>query len=348
MNNVKDRMRSVLPSSDDHPEGRFFKITVYVILGIVLLTILAGLTTFLLTLEGQAEIVVPDVTNQDLVDAVLALQERDLYSGVQLRFSSDPALKGKVLEQQPAPGTVVRAQKEITLVISQGAVVDRVGTYVGRTLNEVRAELQTVFATFDPLLRIADVSYVFDEAEPGTILAQTPPPDTELTAITDLDLVVSRGPDVERTPLPAYTGIDFREALDLLVRANRPFVFESVEPEPDQRAGYVIGQEPEAGTEVVATTTVNLTMTEPGNLEEDEIFGIFERVLPNYPVSMEITFEIQNPEGERERVFSMVHPGGEIGVPFVALPNSILVLSRSGQEVIREVVRAPSPTEEIE
>jgi beta-lactam-binding protein with PASTA domain len=341
MTNVQDRMRSVLPSSNDQPEHRFFKITVSVVLGIILLTFLAGLTTFLLSLEGQAEIVVPDVQEEELVQAIISLQERDLYARVQLRYSSDPALKGKVVEQQPASGTVVRAGKEINLVVSQGAIVDRVGSYVGRTLNDVRAELQTVFATFDPLLRIQDVTYVFDEAEPGIILAQDPPPDTELTGITNLDLVVSRGPDVERMPLPAYVGIDYREAIDLLVRANRPFVFQAAEPEPDQRPGVVIEQEPTAGTEVVAGTTVYLTMTEPTDLEEDEIFGVFERVLPNYPISMEISFEIQDPEGERERIFSMVHPGGEIAVPYVAFPNSILVLSRSGQEVIREVVRRP-------
>lgn len=343
MRNAKDRGRSFLPAASDEPESRFFKITVYVILGIVLLTLLAGLTTFLLSLEGPAEIMVPDVGNMDLVDAVIALQERDLSAEVQLRFSSDPTLKGKVVEQQPAPGTVVRAGKEIGLVISQGAIVDRVGTYVGRTLQEVRAELQTVFATFDPLLRIADVSYVFDDSEPGTILAQTPEPETELTGITELDLVVSRGPDVERMDLPAYTGIDYREALDLLVRANRPFVFRASEPDADQRPGIVVSQEPEAGSEVVATTTVYLDMTEPDDLEEEEVFDVFERVLPNYPVSMEISFEVQDPDGERDRVFSMVHPGGEIGVPYIAVPNSILVLSRNGQEVIREVVRAPRP-----
>jgi beta-lactam-binding protein with PASTA domain len=343
---MKDRTRSILPSAGDEPESRFFKITVYVILGIVLLTLLAGLTTFLLSLEGPAEIMVPDVQRQDLVDAVIALQERDLSAEVQLRFSSDPTLKGKVVEQQPAPGTLVRAGKEIGLVVSQGAIVDQVGTYVGRTLQDVRAELQTVFATFDPLLRIADVSYVFDESEPGTILAQTPEPETELTGITELDLVVSRGPDVERMDLPAYTGIDYREALELLVRANRPFVFEATEPDPDQRAGVVLSQEPEPGTEVVATTTVYLTMTEPADLEEEEVFDVFERVLPNYPVSMEISFEVQDPQGERERIFSMVHPGGQIGVPYVAVPNSILILSRNGQEVIREVVRAPTPEAE--
>jgi beta-lactam-binding protein with PASTA domain len=347
MMRLGDRFRKLMPRYGERPESRYFKITVLSILGIVLLSFVAGLGTFLLSLRGREQILVPEVTQTELTEALIELQERELHGRVQLRYHSDPSLEGKVVDQDPASGTLVRAGKEITLTVSQGAIVDRVADYRGRTLAEVRSELRTLFTTFDALLQIGDVSYVYSEEPAGTILEQDPEAGAELSGTTELDLVVSRGEDVRRISLPSYAGLDFREAIELLAEQNVPFTF-SLTDGQGRAGGVVVEQNPDAGTSVPVGSPVQLTMVPPNEVPEAMVFGVFERVLPSYPVSVEITLEAINPDGERRTLFSMRHPGGEVAVPYMVEENSRLVLSRFETEVLSERVRRPDPEPEVD
>lgn len=343
MRQFGNRFRKLLPRYGEGPESRYFKITVYALLGIVLLSIVAGLGTFLLSLRGREQILVPEVRQKELSEALIELQERELYAQVQLRYHSDPALKGKVVSQDPAAGSLVRAGKEVELTVSQGAVVERVADYTGRTLQDVRTELATLFTTFEAVLRVGDVSYVFSEEPAGTILEQDPEPGTEITDTTELDLVVSRGEDVERISLPSYAGLDYREAIELLAEQNIPFSFALTDGDENAAGGIVVDQDPEAGTAVPVGSPVQLSMVPPRDISEGMVFGVFERVLPNYPVSVEITLEAIDPDGNRRTLFSMKHPGGDIAVPYLVEENSRLVLSRFDTEVLSERARAPEP-----
>jgi beta-lactam-binding protein with PASTA domain len=338
MNLFLEKIKDLFPRPYERNEQRYFRFALYVLVAAIVLTLVLGLTSFLISLRGAEETMVPDVAGMQLPQALVELQERDLVARVQLRHFSDPSLKGSVVEQEPAAGTLVRENKRISLLVSRGAVVDRVGDYVGQTVQEVRTELQTVFSTFDPLLQVSDVSYVYSEEPAGTVLEQDPEAGTELSEQTELDLVVSRGPDVERIELRSYAGLNYEEAIELLADQNIPFVFELVEGSAEDRSGIVLSQSPDAGSDVAVGSKVTLEMIAPRSIPDRELFGLFSRTLPDYPVAVELTLEVVSPEGERRTIFSMEHPGGEIAVPYRAEQGSRLILSRFDTEVITEAV----------
>ena len=342
---IVEWFRRILPNYREDPEKRFSKIIIYTFIGVVVLMVGAAATSFFVTLEGPEEIMVPEVQEKALEQALVELQERNLYGIIRLRYTSDPTLEGSVVEQDPAPGTLVRAGKEVELVVSRGAIVDRVGDYVGRSLQEVRRELQALFTTFDELLQINDVSYVFDSAPAGTILEQSPEAGAELSGPTELDLVVSRGPDVERIELPSLVGLEYEEAIRLLADENMPFVFTRTPDEDGGAPGFVVGQSPPPDTEVTRGSKVTLRIVPPDELGEEQVFGVFQRVLPDYPIPVEMTLEAVGPDGGRRTIFSMRHPGGELAVPYVEQVGTTLVLSRFDTEVIRFLVRPPEQSE---
>ncbi len=342
MNRVVERAKQLLPRRDDNPDIKYFKIVVYSLVGIMALTVIAGVTTFLFTLQGTEEIMVPDIRDAELSDALIELQQRELFPLVQKRYASDPATRGRVLDQNPAPGTVVKAGKRISVIVSEGAVVDEVGDYRGRDLNEVRSELRTVFASYDQVLDIANVSYVFDESEPGTIVEQHPAPGTPVAGQTNLDVVVSRGPGIDSITVPSYVGMTYDEAVQELASQNTPFSFRIADDEGDEdAAGTVVSQSPSADSEMEPGSRVTLYMLPPeeDDVPEDMVFGIFERVLPEYPVAVELTLDVVNPDGQRLRLLQMQHPGGIVSVPYMIEENSRLVLSRFGTEVVNLVIR---------
>ena len=108
-----DRFRNVVPSRYDDPDVRLFKILIYSLLGAVILMVVAGLTTFLFSLRGAEETMVPDVEDVSLLEAMLSLQERGLVARIEVRFSADPGLAGRVMSQAPPAGTLVRADHRV-------------------------------------------------------------------------------------------------------------------------------------------------------------------------------------------------------------------------------------------
>ncbi len=337
MKERQSKIKRFFPDREDATETRYFKVTILAIVGLLVLMVVAGLATFFYFLRGQEKTMVPQVRGLELVNALMELQEKGLYPQVQVRFSSDPNEKGTIIEQRPAPGTVVKAGRQVNLVVSKGTVVDKVENFLGQNLNEVRIHLQTQFGHHKQLLRIKEpITYIYDESDPGTIVEQEPEPGAELTGVTDLVLVVSRGPERAALEAKRYVGLDYRQALADLANEYMPFVFDIRRATEGQQAAVVIAQQPEPGTEMPQGEAIELVMTAPEDIPEDSVFGLFKHELPTYPVSVEMTLEAETPSGDRVQILQFTNPGGQLGVPYVAGESDTVVLTIYDREVIRE------------
>lgn len=307
---------------------------------IIGVTILAAVIVFLLSIQGEEQITVPDVNGMALEKAVIELQEKALNARVQLHFSSNPANKGTVLEQEPEAGSIVKADSNIVLKVSRGAVIDRVEDYVGWKIEELEMHLQTLFTTYGPLLHIKrPVIKVHDETEPGTILEQSPEPGTKISGVTNLELVVSKGPEKQLKIVDNYVGMGFESAIDKLASRGLPFRFTVENPEEEVTPGTIISQKPTPGESVSDSTVRELTMSEPDDIEEGYVFGVLKRTLPEYPILVDVTLEAISTEGKRREILRTKHPGGEVSIPYILEENTLLILSVFEKEIIRYTVR---------
>ena len=303
---------------------------------IVALMIVVGLITFFVSVRGAEETLVPDTVGADLITAITSLQEKSLALELDSRFSSEHA-RWSVIEQSPRAGTLVKAGRPVQLVVSRGPIIDRVADYVGRDLQEVRLELQTLFASHTELIRIKEpVAQVTDPADAGIILAQSPPGGTEVTGVVQLELMVSRGPRGNLIEVPDYEEMAYEEALANLASLNLPFVFRLGDgPE----AGVIVSQSPEAGQEIPYGSILQLEMTEPTDLEEGTVFGLLETTLPDYEILVDVKLEVIGAADVRT-ILEMKHPGGPISIPFVAEEEGRLILSQFGEELLSRSVES--------
>ncbi|MFW5995107.1 MAG: PASTA domain-containing protein, partial [Spirochaetia bacterium] len=305
MNKILNRIRALFPGDHETPENRYFKAMVYLVIGLIIFVVAAGVVTFFFSLEGEPQTTVPDMQDQELPMALMDLQERDLIPRIQLRTTDDPSLRGYVIDQEPAAGSLVRSGRRIDVVVSRGAVVEEVADYTGMSLDEVRFDLRAITGAGTPIIELGTVQRVFDEAEPGTVLEQSPEPGSEVTGLMELDLVISRGPEREEITLADYTGRHYEDVIDALSELGLPFAFEAVPAGPDDDGGEVVVQDPSEGETVEPATLINLTVTEPEDLEDGEVFGILQRNLPQYPVPVELTLEVSTPDGDTETLVSL-------------------------------------------
>lgn len=316
-------------------ESRFFRMVVYFSLGTIGVALLAAALTFVLTLEGREETMVPDLRGMELPNAIIELQDKGLYATVQLRYSNKLSDKGTVLGQEPVPGGVVKAKSEVLLRVSKGAAVEKLDNYVGWSVSELESHLKSLESVYGPLLKLKEPYIrVYDESPVGTILEQKPEPDTELTVLTELELVVSKGPEGQITEVKDYTDMEWRNALTEIVDAGHPFVF-TVTNQEEGDPGTVVSQSPEPENEVPTDTLRQLMIKAPEDVEEDYRFGIIERDLPEFPVPVPIRVELIKTTGEKEELISFSHRGGLLTVPYLEEVGSTILVQVDGEEVVR-------------
>lgn len=308
---------------------------------IIVLMVVAGFAAFFLSLRGAEETMVPDVRGVDLPSALIKMQDKELYPRISLRFTDDPSDKGRIVEQKPLPGTIVKAGRRIQLTVSRGPVVDKVENYVGQDLNDVKTHLMTLFASTRPLVIIKEPPiYIFDKASAGTVLAQKPAAETQIDGPVALELTVSRGPEKAQIAVPDFRGLSYQDALLQIEKSNVAVVFTMRKADSRERPGTVVSETPEPGTRVAPTARIQVTVTAP-TVQKGFSAGIFERDLQEYPYPVKAVLEVLLPSGERQTILRLNHPGGKFTAPYVQPDSSILILSVLDREVARVEVKGP-------
>jgi beta-lactam-binding protein with PASTA domain len=341
---VRDRVKlNIDLRSIEGYVGNHLRFFLCLAMGLIVFVGIIALAVFFVAVRGEEQTMVPDVRGAELTTALLELQVKELYPRIQLRYSQSAADRGLVLEQSPQPGTIVKAGRRIRLVVSQGVVISSVENYVGRDIDEVRMDLQTLFASSSmPLLSLKEpFMYQYSPEAPGTILEQSPEPGSAVSGPTVLELVISRGLENEMIPVPELIGLSIEEALERIGTAGLRFVFSQRPPGRGEKPEMVLSQSPAAGTMAAANTELSLVVSDPAALGAGEVFGIFSYTLPINPYPLSVSLEAMLPTGERRTLITVNHPGGKFTVPYRLPVDSTLILSMLGRELYREGIARP-------
>jgi len=336
-----DKIKQIIPGAADAPETRDFKVGVFLLSGLLVLILLVGFFAFFIVFQGGHITTVPDLKGKDLVTGLKMLQAKNLIAEVDDKFTDAPEDKGKIVSQDPAYRTEVREGQVIKLMVSKGAPVDRVGNYIGKTLTQVKAILNTQFATSDKqLITIIDslISYKNDPSAAGTVLAQKPEPDTPLTdEPVKLELVISKGPGKKMITISKYVGKNFMQVVNELNQAGIPYIFLVKNASGAEQQGVVISQSPAAGKSVPEGLILDLTMTKPANVPSGNVFGVFQAQVPNFDTMSKV--EVVAVSGQSRTVLmSMMHPGGSISIPYILDKDSEISLYVNGDRIVKKAV----------
>ncbi|MCL2214105.1 MAG: PASTA domain-containing protein [Treponema sp.] len=311
------------------------------VIGLIVLAGIVAVSVFFIAVRGEEQTMVPDVTGKELTAALLELQVKELYPRIQLRYTQTSRDKGLILEQDPLPGSIVKAGRRIRLVVSQGVVVNRIENFVSRNIDEVRMDLMTLQTAAGglPLLTIKEpMMYEFSPERAGTILAQKPEPGAEISGPLSLEFVVSRGRDNQTITVPQFTGLTVSAALELISSTGINFQFAARERNDGERGETVVSQSFDESSVIPVNTLVQLTVTMPERLADNEVFGVFSYTIPRNPYPLAVRLEALFPSGEMRRLITVNYTGGEFTVPYKLPSGTVLILSMLNRELLREAI----------
>lgn len=187
--------------------------------------VITAIVVFFIFFRPTKQISVPNVVGKSFLEAVSLMQEKNLYVKVKKQHSKDPSDYGKVLDQHPKEGSIVRAKRLVALSVSQGTVVSEVPDVVGKSLGWAEDIIQGEFSGYDTLLEIYEIKKIFTQDENGIIVAQSPKAGSKINNIgTKMSIIISRG-NKKSDEVVDVTGLHFSEVYQYLENKKVSFEF---------------------------------------------------------------------------------------------------------------------------
>lgn len=215
-----------------------------IVVGILVgLAAIALLIVFLPGLLGLNKIVVPDVSDYDVREAVDVLEEKGfIVAEDKIEQTSDEFEAGKVIRTVPEAKKERRPGTEITLYISTGKETADLVDYTGQDIEQVIGIVEDVFKTIK-------LEHVFDDKiSKGTIIKQSPEAGPEFVlSETDIVFTVSKGKEL--VTLENLVGYDKQRIQDYAKSSGLNIVV-SQKYHANVGQGLIISQNPAADTQI--------------------------------------------------------------------------------------------------
>lgn len=156
-------------------------------------TVKFGRRVYVTVCGGEQLAEVPNLKGKSIRDAKFTLEQRGLKVGETVRKNSNEFPEDFVLSQIIQPGSKIKRNSAIDLIISDGSVIGdlKVPSLIGKNLEEAR---KTITASN---LKLGKITYQTNNTiPPGQIIDQYPKADKSANQNTQIDLFVARKKEV--------------------------------------------------------------------------------------------------------------------------------------------------------
>lgn len=207
-----------------------------------------GTPVVLIVSEGPERFPVPDLSGLTPDAATTALAQVNLVLGTTTQQYDETIAAGVIIAITPEPGTQVRRDTAVDVVVSRGPAPVTIPTLVGQPIAAVKDALTTLGLT-------TSVQREYSETVArGAVISASPTAGTEVPRGTSVALVVSDGPPL--VVVPDVVGKSQRDATDTLEALG--FQVKVTFPLQSTPFKRVATQSVKAGTAIPKGSTITL------------------------------------------------------------------------------------------
>ena len=209
-----------------------------------------GSTVDLKVSDGPGQVVVPDVSRLSKGQAQQNLEKAGF--AVELDEEPSESIKaGDVVRTAPPGGTLADKGSSVTLYISSGPGQVTVPDVTGQSQGSAQVELAGAG------LKV-DITEQDSNADPGTVISQSPSGGASVDRGSTVTIVVAREP--RRVSVPSVVGQDDGQATQTLQAAGLSVEVANVSVTSEDQDGVVQSQDPRAGRRVDRGSTVTISV----------------------------------------------------------------------------------------
>jgi eukaryotic-like serine/threonine-protein kinase len=240
------------------------KLLRYFLLGLILLFVFcaSALLAMRFAIQGR-EVRVPALTGLTPAEAERVANNDGLVLAVDTRYYTPSVPRGRIVSQTPAAGSRVRRGWRLLVAESLGPQRAAIPDLVGQSehaadLNISRHGMQVGSIAITHLAGAA----------PGTVVAQSPPPNTKDAASPKISLLFSTAENETEYVMPSFVGKSLAPTAKILESAGFSLgkVWRIPAALPDdgesRGPGIILKQYPPAGQKVTRSTAINFEVRE--------------------------------------------------------------------------------------
>ncbi|MGI6224896.1 MAG: Stk1 family PASTA domain-containing Ser/Thr kinase [Peptococcales bacterium] len=232
----------------------------YVLISFLAIIILGGLIWGFSQFWVKEIILVPDIIEHSAPEAQRILAEKDLKMAVEKEIFHAEIPKDHIISQDPLPNTETKAGRTISVVVSSGPRLVPVPMVIGS--SQIIADVDITNSN----LILGEVEPQYSSRYPnGVVIDQQPKAGELVPEKSQVNLVVSKGPEPFNISMPPLVGLDLSKVEAELQKAGLELGEIKREKSEVYSRNFVIEQNPAAGNEVLQGSKVNLIVSEgPG------------------------------------------------------------------------------------
>lgn len=223
--------------------------------------IVAGISAYLtltFIIKSEDTVIVPDLVGKDVVSALELLTDLQLNTKVSGSEYSYQIPKNHVTFQEPEPGSAIKKDRDVRIIISKGTRNISMPNLVALSEQQARLILEE-----NGILR-GHLSRVFHkDFDKDHIMAQVPTPGDIISRGAAVDLLVSKGSSGTGLKMPDLSGLSLDEAVFTIEKSNLTVGKIQSEFKKQKPRNMVIRQEPLAGHPVIEKSPVHLVINRP-------------------------------------------------------------------------------------
>jgi serine/threonine-protein kinase len=277
---------------------------------IIILGALTGFIVVRLTVTREG-VVVPDLIGKDLVAALEIANKQGLSLKVADRAFSTSAPSNHIISQDPRPGSWLRPEAIMRVVVSKGMGELAIPAVEGGAWREAKSTLERYG------LHVAEIYRVHsDRVAHDNVMAQSPPAAAKIMKGGAVTLLVSDGPWPVSYVMPDLRGqpqfIANEIAASIGLRVERVRYIDR----PEAPTGSVVVQQPALGQRVMAGQEVELVLAKRESTPTSSVgtFTLFQHRTQAGIGARRVQIFVSNADEQRQVFDQVREPGGEVRV----------------------------------
>jgi beta-lactam-binding protein with PASTA domain len=242
---------------------RFFRLLAKILV-LVIVALASALISMRFAIHGR-EVAIPDFRGMAPAEAERAAFDRGLELSRSDHFYSATVPAGRIVSQQPEPGTHVRRGWRVQAAESLGVQLIEIPSVIGMSPRAAEINLHRRGLELGAAAELPTQA-----AAPQAIIAQTPAAEAQGIAAPRVSLLYAVAPPEPAYVMPDLTGMALPEATALVSQSGlKPAAVSNANPSPNFPSAFppvqsaappptVVGQTPAPGTRVTSATSISL------------------------------------------------------------------------------------------
>ncbi|RLD18222.1 MAG: hypothetical protein DRI36_01975 [Caldiserica bacterium] len=267
--------------------------------------------TMNLVIHRKRKVITPDIRGLPLKKAIEKLAERDLYIRIVGRRHSENIPPDSILSQDPLPGEIVRKERPVKVVLSEGSELVYVPDLKNLSLQEAEILLKRSF------LVLGEINKVYsNEYKKGRIISQEPEEGEIVKKGSMVSVIVSKGPStISGTFLmPDVVGKNIEEVKDIFFDMGIEIDEKNISKVVNNRVpdGTVLKQIPPPGELIEDGSEISLVISERREIKEILHVETFYFEIPQGPDERHLKVIKEDLKGKEVVIDSIEKPGTKI------------------------------------